>query len=240
MKIIQIYLFLLAAVVALCFTPACSTVPNGDSTEGTTFNLNTQKLVVQVATLQYIGDDVEKAERVRGIVGDLISLDLQGVTAPIPLMVELVEGEIDWNRLTPTEELIVRELIRTAEDALVRKLNSINPGLTESELSEVARLDISKLLNWINDAALMQLMGTRAEDGRLKLNAAPPAESLSIRTVRRQDLVGRIFNLQEPAPVTPKSPKEIYNARKLNALMHSTDPDTGIVDGETYRALAPE
>jgi hypothetical protein len=153
---------------------------------------------------------------------------------------ELAEGEIDWNRLTPTEELIVRELIRTAEDALVRKLNSINPGLTESELSEVARLDISKLLNWINDAALMQLMGTRAEDGRLKLNAAPPAESLSIRTVRRQDLVGRIFNLKEPAPVTPKSPKEIYNARKLNALMHSTDPDTGIVDGETYRALAPE
>ena len=230
----------LLAVLALCLTPACSTLPNGDSTEGTTFNLNTQKLVVQVATLQYIGDDVEKAERVRGIVGDLISLDLQGVTAPIPLMVELAEGEIDWNRLTPTEELIVRELIRTAEDALVRKLNSINPGLTESELSEVARLDISKLLNWINDAALMQLMGTRAEDGRLKLNAAPPAESLSIRTVRRQDLVGRIFNLQEPAPVTPKSPKEIYNARKLNALMHSTDPDTGIVDGETYRALAPE
>ena len=230
----------LLAVLALCLTPACSTLPNGDSTEGTTFNLNTQKLVVQVATLQYIGDDVEKAERVRGIVGDLISLDLQGVTAPIPLMVELAEGEIDWNRLTPTEELIVRELIRTAEDALVRKLNSINPGLTESELSEVARLDISKLLNWINDAALMQLMGTRAEDGRLKLNAAPPAESLSIRTVRRQDLVGRIFNLKEPAPVTPKSPKEIYNARKLNALMHSTDPDTGIVDGETYRALAPE
>ena len=230
----------LLAVLALCFTPACSTLPNGDSTEGTTFNLNTQKLVVQVATLQYIGDDVEKAERVRGIVGDLISLDLQGVTSPIPLMVELAEGEIDWNRLTPTEELIVRELIRTAEDALVRKLNSINPGLTESELSEVARLDISKLLNWINDAALMQLMGTRAEDGRLKLNAAPPAESLSIRTVRRQDLVGRIFNLKEPAPVTPKSPKEIYNARKLNALMHSTDPDTGIVDGETYRALAPE
>ena len=230
----------LLAVLALCLTPACSTLPNGDSTEGTTFNLNTQKLVVQVATLQYIGDDVEKAERVRGIVGDLISLDLQGVTAPIPLMVELAEGEIDWNRLTPTEELIVRELIRTAEDALVRKLNSINPGLTESELSEVARLDISKLLNWINDAALMQLMGTRAEDGRLKLNAAPPAESLSVRTVRRQDLVGHIFNLQEPAPVTPKSPKEIYNARKLNALMHSTDPDTGIVDGETYRALAPE
>ena len=230
----------LLAVLALCLTPACSTLPNGDSTEGTTFNLNTQKLVVQVATLQYIGDDVEKAERVRGIVGDLISLDLQGVTAPIPLMVELAEGEIDWNRLTPTEELIVRELIRTAEDALVRKLNSINPGLTESELSEVARLDISKLLNWINDAALMQLMGTRAEDGRLKLNAAPPAESLSVRTVRRQDLVGRIFNLKEPAPVTPKSPKEIYNARKLNALMHSTDPDTGIVDGETYRALAPE
>jgi len=180
MKIIQIYLFLLAAVVALCFTPACSTVPNGDSTEGTFFNFNTQKLVVQVATLEYIGDDVDKAARVREIVGDLMSLDLQGVTAPIPLIVELAEGEINWNKLTPTEELIVRELIRTSEDALMRKLGEINLGLTDSEQAAVTRMDISQLLNWIHDAALMQLMGTRAENGRLELNAAPPAESLGL------------------------------------------------------------
>jgi hypothetical protein len=170
----------LLAVLALCFTPACSTLSNGDSTEGNTFNFNTQKLVVQVATLQYIGEDVEKAARVREIVGDLMSLDLQGVTAPIPLLVELAEGEINWNKLTPTEELIVRELIRTAEDALVRNLDRINLNLIESEQAAVARMSISRLLNWIDDAALMQLMGTRAEDGRLELNAAPPAESLGL------------------------------------------------------------
>ena len=172
----------LLAVLALCFTPACSTLPNGDSTEGTAFNLNTQKLVVQVATLEYIGDDVGKAARVREIVGDLMSLDLQGVTAPIPLIVELAEGEINWNKLTPIEELIVRELIRTAEDALMRKLDEINLGLTDSEQAAVTRMDISQLLNWIDDAALMQLMGTRAENGRLELNAAPPSELLGLGT----------------------------------------------------------
>jgi len=172
----------LLAVLALCFTPACSTLPNGDSTEGTAFNLNTQKLVVQVATLEYIGDDVGKAARVREIVGDLMSLDLQGVTAPIPLIVELAEGEINWNKLTPTEELIVRELIRTAEDALMRKLDEINLGLTDSEQAAVTRMGISQLLNWIDDAALMQLMGTRAENGRLELNAAPPSELLGLGT----------------------------------------------------------
>lgn len=172
----------LLAVLALCFTPACSTLPNGDSTEGTAFNLNTQKLVVQVATLEYIGDDVGKAARVREIVGDLMSLDLQGVTAPIPLIVELAEGEINWNKLTPIEELIVRELIRTAEDALMRKLDEINLGLTDSEQAAVTRMGISQLLNWIDDAALMQLMGTRAENGRLELNAAPPSELLGLGT----------------------------------------------------------
>ena len=172
----------LLAVLALCFTPACSTLPNGDSTEGTAFNLNTQKLVVQVATLEYIGDDADKAARVREIVGDLMSLDLQGVTAPIPLIVELAEGEINWNKLTPIEELIVRELIRTAEDALMRKLGEINLGLTDSEQAAVTRMDISQLLNWIDDAALMQLMGTRAENGRLELNAAPPSELLGLGT----------------------------------------------------------
>lgn len=172
----------LLAVLALCFTPACSTLPNGDSTEGTAFNLNTQKLVVQVATLEYIGDDADKAARVREIVGDLMSLDLQGVTAPIPLIVELAEGEINWNKLTPIEELIVRELIRTAEDALMRKLDEINLGLTDSEQAAVTRMDISQLLNWIDDAALMQLMGTRAENGRLELNAAPPSELLGLGT----------------------------------------------------------
>lgn len=172
----------LLAVLALCFTPACSTLPNGDSTEGTAFNLNTQKLVVQVATLEYIGDDADKAARVREIVGDLMSLDLQGVTAPIPLIVELAEGEINWNKLTPTEELIVRELIRTSEDALMRKLGEINLGLTDSEQAAVTRMDISQLLNWIDDAALMQLMGTRAENGRLELNAAPPSELLGLGT----------------------------------------------------------
>jgi len=172
----------LLAVLALCFTPACSTLPNGDSTEGTAFNLNTQKLVVQVATLEYIGDDADKAARVREIVGDLMSLDLQGVTAPIPLIVELAEGEINWNKLTPTEELIVRELIRTSEDALMRKLGEINLGLTDSEQAAVTRMGISQLLNWIYDAALMQLMGTRAENGRLELNAAPPSELLGLGT----------------------------------------------------------
>jgi len=172
----------LLAVLALCFTPACSTLPNGDSTEGTAFNLNTQKLVVQVATLEYIGDDADKAARVREIVGDLMSLDLQGVTAPIPLIVELAEGEINWNKLTPIEELIVRELIRTAEDALMRKLDEINLGLTDSEQAAVTRMGISQLLNWIDDAALMQLMGTRAENGRLELNAAPPSELLGLGT----------------------------------------------------------
>lgn len=179
MKITRITHALLA-VLALCLTPACSTLPNGDSTGGTAFNLNTQKLVVQVATLQYIGEDVEKAARVREIVGDLMSLDLQGVTAPIPLLVELAEGEINWNKLTPTEELIVRELIRTAEDALVRNLDRIDLNLIDSERAAVARMSIGRLLNWIDDAALMQLMGTRAEDGRLELNAAPPAESLGL------------------------------------------------------------
>ena len=172
----------LLAVLALCFTPACSTLPNGDSTEGTAFNLNTQKLVVQVATLEYIGDDADKAARVREIVGDLMSLDLQGVTAPIPLIVELAEGEINWNKLTPIEELIVRELIRTSEDALMRKLDEINLGLTDSEQAAVTRMGISQLLNWIDDAALMQLMGTRAENGRLELNAAPPSELLGLGT----------------------------------------------------------
>jgi len=172
----------LLAVLALCFTPACSTLPNGDSTEGTAFNLNTQKLVVQVATLEYIGDDADKAARVREIVGDLMSLDLQGVTAPIPLIVELAEGEINWNKLTPIEELIVRELIRTSEDALMRKLGEINLGLTDSEQAAVTRMGISQLLNWIDDAALMQLMGTRAENGRLELNAAPPSELLGLGT----------------------------------------------------------
>jgi len=226
----------LLAVLTLLFTSACSTLPNDDSPEGNTFNINTQKLVVQVATLRYIGEDVEKAARVREIVGGLMSLDMI-VAAPIPYLVERAESEIDWSKLKPTEELLVRALLTTAEDALVRKLNAVNPGLTDSELAEVARLDINKLLSWIDEAAFMQLQGTRVENDMLQLNAAPPAASHSVRTVRRQDLIGFIFNLREVAPLSAVQTDQF---RKLRALAIATDPVTGIVDDEVYWNLRGE
>lgn len=51
----------------------------------------------------------------------------------------------------------------------------------------------------------------------------------------RQDGVGFLLGLKEPAAIETDRTEQ---ARKLRALAEATDPETGLVDDETYRRLS--
>jgi len=226
----RISLSIMLAVALTAFIgltmPGCTTI--GDN-PGAVIDNNpiASKVVFQIATVRYIDGDLDKQSRVIEYL-DYIEYVTGGESTAYTVehVSQSLKNEIDWSKITPAETILVLNLIDGVSAYVAYQIED-RADIIDAQ----ALVTVRQVTSWIREAALltpMQATAIRAEMGAT--TTAP-----NIRTVRRQDLVGHIFNLQEPAPLTPE---EIDRARKLRALMHATDPETGIVNGETYRALA--
>ena len=213
----RISLSIMLAVALTAFIgitmPGCSTI--GDN-PGAVIDKNpiASKVVFQIATVRYIDGDLAKQASVIEYL-DYIEYVTGGESTAYTVehVTQSLKNEIDWNKLTPEETILVLNLIDGVSAYVAGQIEDRGDIIDAQAL-----VTVRQVTGWIREAALLT-----------------PMQTTAIRAVRRQDLVGHIFNLQEPAPVKPE---EIDRARKLQALMQATDPDTGVVDGESYRALA--
>lgn len=154
----------LAASVLLCgalFQSGCTTT--GADGEETSINPYLIKTAVQVAVLEYIGDDVDKAIKIASLASKLIALvDHNADATTVDLLIEYAKDEIDWQDMLPAEKALALNLIEfVASEA--KRLVLTNQATTPSEVAALNRMDLEEVLLWVHEAAQMHQLGARAE-----------------------------------------------------------------------------
>lgn len=105
-----------------------------------------QRMAVQYAVLKITDGEEARAERVREVVTDLREgiADAQKVT--VSDLMNQVRDVVRWDRLDMADQVLIREILNTAEQRLKDELGT-DPILGER------RLKLHTLFDWIEQAA---------------------------------------------------------------------------------------
>jgi hypothetical protein len=124
--------------IAMMFTTGCAMLPSTEST--------TARLAVQYGTLKYIGDDVEKAARVRDVVTDAQNILDIGTSVTVIALDAAIRDRISWDRLDLADTLLLNVLL---DELRIEMESRIGAG----QLNEDDRVRVSAVFGWINSAA---------------------------------------------------------------------------------------
>ena len=103
------------------------------------------QLLVQQSTLRVIQDDPARAERVLEITAQ-IRPDIEADTVALGLLDEAVREQINWERLTIADAMLLDSLLIEARNQLELRFGT---GLLDPE----ARESIARVLDWVDNAA---------------------------------------------------------------------------------------
>ena len=106
----------------------------------------TAKLVVQYATLKYVGDDVEKAARVVAVAD---SVELAATSGEVGSL-DALEALIPLADLDPADRLLATQLVSVIREELEQRLDLGSA----SELAE----HVGTLASWVREAAAISAL----------------------------------------------------------------------------------
>lgn len=107
----------------------------------------TSALTVQYATLKYIGDDTDKAQRVYTVASGMAET-IQDGNATLTLLDQALRAEIRWERLDAADTLLLDTLLTQLQVELQSRISN---GL----LSPDDRVRLLKVAEWVMSAALV-------------------------------------------------------------------------------------
>lgn len=128
--------------LAVALAPGCA-ILEGEGSAGEEFAVRS---AIQLATVKVIDGDPERAERVQKIAGEARALVSDDHEAALERIEAEVRDEIQWNRLSPTEEQVASDLIELVRAELEARIG-------EGVLQPDDRVAVRTVLDWIIEAA---------------------------------------------------------------------------------------
>lgn len=149
-----LYILLIAPML---FLAGCETIRS--ITDGATDVIESNPLIVKTAiqygTLRFIDGDPEKSEAVISFVNSSREfLDLSS-TSRVDDIANFMKDQIEWSKLSASNARLINTLFDTVQSYVNRKVEG-------EDLSAEALVTIREVLNWIEDATLLSIMGVRA------------------------------------------------------------------------------
>lgn len=129
---------LLAAFLCLSLI-ACATLSERESTA---------RLAVQYATLKVIGSDTDRADRVRELVAEGKQYIDTDTSVTVAFLAEQARARINWGSLDLADQLLIGAVLDEAQHELEKRIG-------EGLLGDEQRLQLMRVLDWIDTAALM-------------------------------------------------------------------------------------
>lgn len=106
------------------------------------------QLTIQYATVKFIGDDVERAQRVQEVtklVGTWVEADTE---ATVDALMSRVRENVREDRLDPADRILLDALLTRVADELLENVG-------EGVLAGDDLLVLSTVLTWVNEAAAL-------------------------------------------------------------------------------------
>lgn len=129
---------LLIALVLSVFLTGCTTLQSVSEN-------SSARLTVQYATLKYVDEDTEKAERIASVVTTVKENLNETAEYTISEAVVQIRERIDFGRLDAADQLLLDALLNELEAELVKRFGS---GVVDKETKE----SLSTVADWILDA----------------------------------------------------------------------------------------
>lgn len=129
---------LILALVLSTFLVGCTTLQNVSDN-------SSARLTVQYATLKYVDEDTEKAERITEIVTTVKTNLTESTEYTIKEAVVQIRDRIDFPKLDVADQLLLDALLNELEAELVRRFGT---GVVDSEAKE----SLVTVADWILDA----------------------------------------------------------------------------------------
>jgi hypothetical protein len=146
-------------IVPMLFLAGCETIRSitDRATEVIESNPLIAKTAIQYGTLRFIDGDQEKTEAVVSFVNSSREfLDLSS-TSRVDDVANFMKGQINWEDLSVANASLINTLFDTVQTYINRKVEG-------EDLSPEALVTIHEVLNWIEEATMLSVMGVRAPE----------------------------------------------------------------------------
>lgn len=129
-------------LASMAFLPGCS-ILQGEGSEGEEFAVRS---AIQIATVEVIDGDAERADQVVAIASQARELVAGDATAALDAVEQRVRDEIQWDALSPTEQQVASDLVELVRAELEARIDggTLDPG---------DRVAVRTVLDWIIEAA---------------------------------------------------------------------------------------
>lgn len=146
-------------ITPMLFLAGCETIRSitDRATEVIESNPLIAKTTIQYATLRFINGSVEKSEGVASFVNSSREFLNLSSTSRVDDIANFMKDQIKWEDLSTANA----RLINTLFDQVQRQINRKVEG---EDLSPEALVTIREVLNWIEEATMLSMMGVRTPD----------------------------------------------------------------------------
>lgn len=114
--------FLFLSIGALCTITGCETVRGLYDSNGIVFDSTIRIAADKLINHDESGPDVERAQRMESIASNLKRLSGEE-QAPISVIQQEITAQINWDNLSPDEQILVRELIELVAAEVQSRIN---------------------------------------------------------------------------------------------------------------------
>lgn len=108
------------------------------------------QLVVQQSTLRVIDEDPDKAQRVAAVVEE-VRIYVEDEFATLGLIEQAVRAQIEWDRLTLADQILIDAVLSEARTELERRFGA---GLLDPN----SRASVMTVLDWVEQSARLVVL----------------------------------------------------------------------------------